>query len=347
MTASKELTDYSHSFQLQLQKITELIENISEKIKKFNYTISVDLKLNPDICELILSFRKKRVELTDSLLKFEELYLKFPEENSLKNALPKVKNFLEAIEFIAPDIDYDLKTRNFKEFSITIKDLMQEFDEFQKIIVDAVDLREFSLSENPKIDLFKNDYPAYKEVSKVIASSSDSAILENIQSIIDDISKPMRRNIELNSGTVSFEGVPFIAVVGPSFMGKSQLAFTLSASQPVIYLNPTSGQNVYCSFLPISQKMYSLLSEDLLKLPLGQDTEFVDVELLLRDAGYKNRQIPFKSLGFLFALIEKAILFDGFDSDKSEKYWFDEYTEISYLKYSDLSIVEFIAKFSN
>ena len=288
---------------------------------------------------------EKQIKLSEYLFDFEKLLIESPDNEDLNRKLTDIENFYRFMKMKKSEIIYYLEAKNVAKIVEKIVSIIGKIDEcknkISKAIQEAPKIDEFISDADPRV---LDDYSAYRIIGKSISSSGDTT-LKSIQKLIDKTTENIR-NRDFETVCISAEGVPFIAVVGPSFMGKSQLSFTLAASQPVIYLNPVSNQSVYQCFRPISDLMYSLLKDDLLRLSLPTNTDYVGVEFLLQDLNGNNRNIPFKSLGFLFALIEKAILYDGFDSDESTSYWFDEYISISYLQYSSLSIVQYYNKFS-
>jgi hypothetical protein len=161
-----------------------------------------------------------------------------------------------------------------------------------------------------------------KEIKKdaIDNASTSGKILENIQKCINDID------------TYS-PFVPFIAVVGPSLMGKTQLAFILALIQPIIYFvfSSNESQSVYDNFSYISEEIKTTIELDL-KL-------FSRITVLnLEDICNNNHK--YWTLGFLFAIYEisSTVAFnDQFD-------WMSFYLKLSSITYSALSVSEFQRK---
>jgi hypothetical protein len=184
---------------------------------------------------------------------------------------------------------------------------------------------EFYSSYSESVDASLKSYRVIaKEIKKesIETASTSGQILENIQKCIDDIKAS------------SFD-VPFIAVVGPSLMGKTQLAFILALIQPIIYLvfsNLT--QNVYKNFSDISTKMKNLISLD--------SNQFSNISKLkiedIMDDSHK-----YLTLGFLFAIYEisSTVTFnDQFD-------WMNFYLKMKSFTFTKLTVDEYRNKESN
>ena len=99
----------------------------------------------------------------------------------------------------------------------------------------------------------------------------------------------------------------YLAIIGPSYMGKTQTAFTLSNSVNLIYVNLVatkkfSGsdaiQRIYSPFRKIALIFYKCISKDIdiIRLELG-DNEFKSLSIFRLNA-------PLHSLGLIFTIFK-------------------------------------------
>lgn len=173
----------------------------------------------------------------------------------------------------------------------------------------------------------------YHDMALKIKSDSEynsetyGKILCRIQESIDELQRKPADN-------------PFIAVVGPSFMGKTQLAFILALIQPIIYINFSEGlsQPIYSLFSQISSEISNILLSDFKTFnrnhigPFGPDSDALN-------GIYKNNK--YGILGCLMAIYEKCSSLN-FNSENFN--WMQFYTELGSFPYINLSISEFIEK---
>lgn len=103
---------------------------------------------------------------------------------------------------------------------------------------------------------------------------------------------------------------PYLTIVGPSFMGKTQVAFTLSHKISVYYFNflnllpgndgPTPQQPIYSLFRPIT---------DLIARCIEMDRAHRDFKSLTNNADDLSKiGYPMKTLGFLYVLMSMKAL---------------------------------------
>lgn len=132
----------------------------------------------------------------------------------------------------------------------------------------------------------------------------------------------------------------FTAIVGPSYMGKTQMAFNLAAlGYPVMYFNFVSSddfmQKVYKNFSEISQHMRQCINKDLQRhFPEFAKTPETD-EIL------SHSLKEYESLGFLYELLKQT---SGINSDRSS--WLLDYSNLKFILYEPMSIYEFNYKYS-
>lgn len=208
------------------------------------------------------------------------------------------------------------------------------FNELKFILETVDEISKYRIFHFPPADnANKSIFEEYKLVGGCIHSRNDH-VLSNIQEYIDKISLPLY--------TFTSSGVStFLAFVGPSLTGKSQSAFTLAYGQPVLYFNfKPASQPIYKPFLNLFSDMDKRLSQDLDKFRTElEGYKFPGAEFLFT----KLSNVPFKSLGLLWALTEAGL---NYEFEDPNKYWFDDYLNLNLLMEDELSINDFKSKFS-
>ena len=135
--------------------------------------------------------------------------------------------------------------------------------------------------------------------------------------------------------------ISYASIVGPSYMGKTQFAFSLARFCPVFYANfasPENIQDVYQAFSEISTIFIKCLSKDVKTLgKIGLNSG----DILQKADGLKLRTI-----GFLWYLIEHSTGFRGFDQGAapSDSEWFKHYLEKREVKYEKMSYRSYLQK---
>ena len=125
----------------------------------------------------------------------------------------------------------------------------------------------------------------------------------------------------------------FAAIVGPSFMGKTQLAFALSPKFKLIYVNLLSSlkvQSVYMAFSGVSELFRDVITDDAKKC--GRSLLSTPARELL---SCKER---LSILGLLEIIINFSSL-EGQD-------WLDEYIKLREVQVVRLTLAEFFIKIS-
>jgi hypothetical protein len=177
--------------------------------------------------------------------------------------------------------------------------------------------------------LLKSYHVMAKEIKKdAIANASTSGkIMANIQKSINEVNR-------------SDSVIAFNVVVGPTLMGKTQLAFTLALDQPIIYINFASknDESAYDAFSHISNEFKKLLK--------------ADFEIFSRfemdESGKSKHEIRFNNLkywtfGFLLAIyrISSAVTFnDQFN-------WMSFYVKLKSFVFQRISTDTFIREIRN
>lgn len=133
---------------------------------------------------------------------------------------------------------------------------------------------------------------------------------------------------------------PFTAIIGPSLMGKSQLAITLSKIIPLIYLNFEASkgetQALYKCFESISAAVKSCIDND---LKMEDFKKMENSAAFLDESNIKS--IELETVGLLYSLMELGLDYD-FESNDS---WIKFYTKVSFV-YQKMSIAQFIFNFA-
>lgn len=123
--------------------------------------------------------------------------------------------------------------------------------------------------------------------------------LENDE-VTQRLLEQITRLANTNNGGISM----YSAIIGPSFMGKTQTAFTLSCIINVIYVNfiPTCTQGPIIKL----QKIYELFKgiEEIFKMVIYKDeTKLKRAKLDTTAESIKNSKLSFKTLGLIYVLL--------------------------------------------
>jgi hypothetical protein len=220
-----------------------------------------EIKKFPEILEEIIEdlriYLKIDSRLKDSASKLNEIYFLYePSISSFCSGLTEETLKDELAEIPLRRLNSMLRT------CISIKEYMN-LNLFDKIIrnTDDIILKLKSLESHLDVEfyssysdsLLKSYHVMAKEIKKdAIANASTSGkIMANIQKSINEINR-------------SDSVIAFNVVVGPTLMGKTQLAFTLALDQPIIYINFASknDESAYDAFSHISNEFKKLLKAD-------------------------------------------------------------------------------------
>lgn len=263
-----------------------------------------------------------------------------------------LKNFL----LTSSSISNEVKVIEIYE---TISEVLKNVDFMQKIsfrsdspanasttIISAFQVVELSFSKLEKVldlSFFKPEkipqsaivsFREYLIIARSLTSGSEDRILTDIRNLIARITESVWNRSAEDRSKVWMLDFPFIAVVGPSLMGKTQLAFTLARKQPVIYLNFSFGeQSVYKAFEPISVAMSECVETDLKLFDASIKGSFGPGTMYLLE----NLNLKYTSLGLIYSLIKRGASF-CFNSDND---WMNYFVNLDTLVYSKMSIPEF------
>lgn len=133
----------------------------------------------------------------------------------------------------------------------------------------------------------------------------------------------------------------YSAIIGPSFMGKTQLSFILARCHPVFYFNffvdVNSPQNIYTCFSDYSDELLQTL--DLDKKSLSETKNLTE----LSESGnlFLRKNLKLYTIGFIWSLIEHSL---EFDFSINDGIWFYHYLKKRSHSYEALSFNDFYAK---
>ena len=131
----------------------------------------------------------------------------------------------------------------------------------------------------------------------------------------------------------------YLAIIGPSYMGKTQTAFTLSNSMNLIYVNFVAlhvdvAQLIYCPFSSIAEIFYTCISKDIDIIRLEQgDNEFKSLSILRLNA-------PLHSLGLIFTIFEFKNEMNQ-NSQKTVEDWFKFLINLNSIVFPKLTMKQF------
>jgi hypothetical protein len=242
----------------------------------------------------------------------------------MKNSKTKIEYFLIIIE----------KCINFYHFGCEVfLHYVKKFMENEvKSVKDYSDEYTVSLSDLRGRELFTNlhyvlmSFPFTNYVLKSAPSPLHELLKNDYEEVIESLKKYLNIGYalrdELIINKLKFE-LPklradsdiayYAAIIGPSFMGKTQTAFTLSHCMTVLYINLPIGsrkevqlkinQDIYKAFFSFSTILNRIIAEDLHELELtGEDFNASD---FYNEA---HQIMPFKILGLIFSLIKLKML---------------------------------------
>lgn len=131
---------------------------------------------------------------------------------------------------------------------------------------------------------------------------------------------------------------PYLTIVGPSFMGKTQTAFNLARERPLFYVNfsnTNARQYIYRPFVNISSYFIACLAHDyaiFADMSVNVDTE----DLLLKS------DVKLKTIGLIWHFISISLDFD-FNGPVS---WFEFYLQEHNITFEPLNLLKFWEKMS-
>ena len=135
----------------------------------------------------------------------------------------------------------------------------------------------------------------------------------------------------------------YASIVGPSFMGKTQFAFSLARFCPVFYANFIFSefmQSIYEAFDEISLAFKNCLVHDISLLE--NRIQSLDSDKI-RD---KASELKLRTIGFLWELVKDSIEFKEGNGTDSDSDWFKYYIRKRIIKYEAMTYKDYHLKLS-
>jgi hypothetical protein len=162
-----------------------------------------------------------------------------------------------------------------------------------------------------------------------------------IESIVANILDPVKFIFRNGTFKKPLNVHHYSAIIGPSFMGKTQFSFILARTHPVFYFNffleRESPQDIYCCFSSYSDEIFEVIT---------LDTEIfsktVNFSRLSESENlFHKKDLKLFTIGFIWSLIENSM---KFDFSKKDGKWFNHFLENREVSYTALSLNEFYDK---
>ena len=289
-----------------LECLTEYLAQMI--IESANFIISKDR-----ICEVLKCCYENSLKLKA-----------FCEDQRSKNSFG-LEVFIEEFNVI---LSTSFKTINSesKQFSAVLTEYKTE--KFISIL--AKQLREFLFSDPTQIICQNNNKELdSKEISDFVEIGYELSKHEMMTRIKNELG-----GLKFRSGEASASS--FASIVGPSLMGKTQSAFSLSHIMNVIYINLVSKgsnlleQEIYKPFDTFSKLFAVAIVDDI------NSTEFLN-NASRNAKDFENFRMPLKTVGFLFTVFRMRIILSHYDVNR----WFQMITEIDSIVIPRLTIRQF------
>ena len=195
----------------------------------------------------------------------------------------------------------------------------------------------------PPSEDFMNYLRDYQTVAFYLNQGTNAPLLDFIN---NTILRMMRRLYSLRGDErkiVWTQGFTYLAAVGPSFMGKTQLAFNLAYNRPVLYFNFSTSnpkQPIYLAFDHISATMIKCLKDDEDVFPAGSKPDYNGPATAYLTAP-TNSHFKFWTLGLILGFLEQSVNFD-FDSSGE---WLEFLVNVGSFAYRKISLLEFYKEY--
>lgn len=201
-----------------------------------------------------------------------------------------------------------------------------------------------NVAENiSNLEMEKENQTVYDYIDLARYCDIDSEEFKQIfNRIMDPVAKVFKDGTFTRPSNVSH----YSAIIGPSFMGKTQFSFILARKNPVFYFNfcadgSISRQKVYCVFEPYTRHVREILNQDMetiMKSRTVSSQSVFDSEHI-----FMHKKLKLFIIGFIWSLIEYSMEFD-FSMDDGK--WFYHYLEKISTTYSSLSLEDFYKNMS-
>lgn len=171
----------------------------------------------------------------------------------------------------------------------------------------------------------------YKEIAKNF-NLEDTVVLDTVKAIIRPFAKIYVKNEDcsrLYNPPTSVSS--YSAIVGPSFMGKTQFSFVLARMMPVFYFNFTNDrgiQSVYRPFHHFRKILVELIPMDIISLDSSTDSTII----------FDKVNAKLFTIGLIWELIQYSLKFQG---NYSNCEWFEHYLASRRIAFEPLSLKEF------
>ena len=191
----------------------------------------------------------------------------------------------------------------------------------------------------------KSDYASIFQQYLDIATDTDfidplfKCLNENILKLTDNV---YNANIDPEIPPI----LSYASIVGPSFMGKTQFAFSLARLCPLFYVNfllAKDTQSVYKAFFSVSDAFRKCLRDDIGELE--DKIKSLDSDDIRAEAS----AIKLRTIGFLWELVKDSIEFKGFaegNGTGSDSDWFKYYIRKRTIKYEVMTFKDYHLKLS-
>lgn len=374
MRNNMEEPDYFLKFCYYYDKLPKL------KLELYNFIDLTELNERFDKAEELKVARKVR----DNIIELEKKMDKAKRIITAKDS----KSFNKQFErMIGPFADFSIYyynsikilsslKENYEENETKITELVENLKNLNNGLEELLNFPEWKKNFKIKVQSFESSLPdpstsqgQYYSDYLNIARNFDrnDATYKSIVKSLDDLCSDVF--LKKDDGGYKFKKPrrkhSYAATVGPSFMGKTQLAFNLAAERPVFYTNfayESGYQEVYEAFQPISEHIRKNLESDYKSLdklkskkkenqkmdqankkkrPRKETNTYescVETEFL-----FENRNLKLKIVGFIWKLVEYSVTFNFNDSNDD---WFNYYLKDRTVLYESLSIDEFHANMS-
>ena len=328
----------------QISEYLSRFENLIQNVIKLNKMILNNENLNKNsrflrdtktkIISIMDLFSKlvSRLNLSDSK-SFEtlisELEFFYPELTSTLNSLTIMFSQVSELQgdtYVVVDNNFNLVIESLKSFAM----LLDEISNTQPVL-DFLALVFYSIPAfSPVIDT--PEYIAWKMyLTTAKFADLDSSEFIELKDKIDFLAQCL---FDQNKFHPPREAYPYIAIIGPSFMGKTQTAFNLARLRPVFYANFFSKlegiQDIYKAFVNISHVFKTCLADDLATL-MSMNKGIETYSLL--DA----QSVKLKTIGLIWRLIEISKEYDW----KGSETWFEFYVKKRAISFEPLSLSTF------
>ncbi len=190
---------------------------------------------------------------------------------------------------------------------------------------------------------FKLESDDFVEIFDYIMKPIEYIFIKKESVVVDSLGKKFEHD---NSTIVAFKApamaTPYSSIIGPSFMGKTQLSFILARKTPVFYFNfcemSHSIQDIYKHFNEYKSELLKILQIDLILVNnLEKKSESGSEHLI------SNLDVKLLTVGFIWHLIQHSL---KFDFNSSEEHWYYFYLKIGPFSYPPMSLNEFHANMS-